>query len=178
MEIGSKIKELRLKNQLTQEELADRCELTKGYISQIENELTSPSIATLKDLLLALGTSLPEFFRDMDEEEQVVFGADDYIHKETDDYDMVWLVPSAQKNSMEAIKIEIAPEACTEKDLPHDGEEFGFVLEGKIKIVIGKREFVAVKGETFYFRSGKTHYIQNVSQEKAVIIWLSCPPNF
>lgn len=63
MEIGLKIKELRLKNQLTQEELADRCELTKGYISQLENDLTSPSIATLKDILQALGSSLTRFFR-------------------------------------------------------------------------------------------------------------------
>ena len=58
MEIGIKIKEMRLKKQLTQEELADRCELTKGYISQIENDLTSPSIATLKDILQVLGSSL------------------------------------------------------------------------------------------------------------------------
>ena len=58
MEIGLKIKQLRLKNSLTQEELADRCELTKGYISQLENDLTSPSIATLKDILTALGVGL------------------------------------------------------------------------------------------------------------------------
>lgn len=63
MEIGIKIKEMRLKKQLTQEELADRCELTKGYISQIENDLTSPSIATLKDILQVLGSSLSDFFR-------------------------------------------------------------------------------------------------------------------
>ena len=62
MEIGIKIKEMRLKKQLTQEELADRCELTKGYISQIENDLTSPSIATLKDILQVLGSSLSDFF--------------------------------------------------------------------------------------------------------------------
>ena len=69
MDIGIKIKEMRLKKQLTQEELADRCELTKGYISQIENDLTSPSIATLKDILQALGSSLSDFFSE-DEEEQ------------------------------------------------------------------------------------------------------------
>ena len=57
MEIGSKIKDLRLKNGLTQEELADRCELTKGYISQLENDLTSPSISTLIDILASLGSS-------------------------------------------------------------------------------------------------------------------------
>ena len=56
MEIGSKIKGLRLAVGLTQEELADRCDLTKGYISQLENDLTSPAISTLEDLLAALGT--------------------------------------------------------------------------------------------------------------------------
>ena len=56
---------------LTQEELADRCELTKGYISQLENDLTSPSIATLIDILSALGTNLKEFFQDVESEEKV-----------------------------------------------------------------------------------------------------------
>ena len=51
MSIGRKIKELRTKLSLTQNELADRCDLTKGYISQIENDLTSPSINTLTDIL-------------------------------------------------------------------------------------------------------------------------------
>ena len=49
---------------LTQEELADRCELTKGYISQLENDLNSPSIATLADILSALGSNLAEFFKE------------------------------------------------------------------------------------------------------------------
>ena len=62
MLIGNKIKELRLKNGLTQEELADRCELTKGFISQLERELTSPAISTLVDILSGLGTNLHEFF--------------------------------------------------------------------------------------------------------------------
>jgi transcriptional regulator with XRE-family HTH domain len=62
MTIGEKIKNLRNLCQLTQEELADRCELTKGYISQVENDLTSPTISTLSDILTALGTNLSEFF--------------------------------------------------------------------------------------------------------------------
>ncbi|MBO5224602.1 MAG: cupin domain-containing protein [Clostridia bacterium] len=177
MELGAKIKALRLKNRLTQGELADRCELTKGYISQIENELTSPSIATLKDILQTLGSSLNEFFSD-DDDEKVVFGKEDYFVKETEDFNVTWLVPSAQKNVMEAIRIEIEPYKCSENDLPHDGEEFGYVLEGKIRVNLGKRKFVATKGETFYFRADKTHYIQNLTDKKAVVLWLSCPPNF
>lgn len=77
MELGAKIKRLRLQCGLTQEELADRCELTKGYISQLENELTSPSIQTLLDVLSALGTTAAEFFGE-DEEEQIVFTSDDF----------------------------------------------------------------------------------------------------
>ena len=63
MDIGGKTKRLRLQLNLSQKELADRCELTKGYISQLENDLTSPSISTLKDILAALGTDLSEFFK-------------------------------------------------------------------------------------------------------------------
>ena len=56
--IGEKIKQLRIMNGLTQEELADRAELSKGFISQLERDLTSPSISTLEDLLQCLGFSL------------------------------------------------------------------------------------------------------------------------
>ena len=62
MSIGEKIRHLRTICQLTQEELADRCDLTKGFISQLENDLNSPSISTLTDILHALGTNLKEFF--------------------------------------------------------------------------------------------------------------------
>ena len=62
MDIGAKIKRLRLSNQLTLEELANRSELTKGFLSQLERDLTSPSIATLENILEALGTNLKDFF--------------------------------------------------------------------------------------------------------------------
>ena len=58
MNIGNKIKELRIEKNLTQEELANRAELSKGFISQLERNLTSPSIATLIDILQCLGTNL------------------------------------------------------------------------------------------------------------------------
>ena len=60
MDIGSKLKEIRTLKGLTQEELADRAELSKGFISQLERNLTSPSIATLMDILQCLGTTLGE----------------------------------------------------------------------------------------------------------------------
>ena len=84
MEIGSKLKQMRQQCGLTQEELANRCDLTKGYISQLENDLTSPSIATLTDLMVALGSSLKNFFSD-DDDEQIVFTEEDFFEKEDED---------------------------------------------------------------------------------------------
>ena len=71
--IGSKIRALRIKNGLTQEELANRSELSKGFISQVESEQTSPSIATLVDILECLGTNLRDFFNES-VDEKIVFG--------------------------------------------------------------------------------------------------------
>lgn len=176
MDIGLKIKNLRLIKNLTQEELANRCELTKGYISQLENNLTSPSIETLKDLLNALGTTFSDFFSDDDE--QIVFKNEEYIEKINGDNKILWLVPTSQKNSMEPIIVELNPGAVTEKDLAHEGEEFGFVLNGKILLTLGKKSFEVNKGETFYFPANKPHFIKNISNEISKILWVSCPPNF
>ena len=67
MNLGKKIKDKRTLLSLTQEELANRCELTKGYISQLENNKVSPSIETLEIILEVLGTNLSDFFKNDDE---------------------------------------------------------------------------------------------------------------
>ena len=177
MELGTKIKRLRLQNNLTQEELADRCELTKGYISQLENELTSPSITTLEDILNALGTTFAEFFKD-EKEEKVVFTEAEFIEKISDSHKIEWLVPNAQKNAMEPLHIKLNPNGSTEQDFPHEGEEFGYVLKGEIIVILGKRRVKVKKGESFYYRAGKTHEIVNASEKEAEFIWVSSPPSF
>ena len=98
MEIGSKLKELRVLKGLTQEELADRAELSKGFISQLERDLTSPSIATLMDILQCLGTTIGEFFNETPDE-QVVFGKQDYFEKiDTDlNNEIKWIIPMPRR---------------------------------------------------------------------------------
>ena len=96
MDIGGKIKRMRIEKQLTQEELANRCELSKGFISQLENNLTSPSIATLIDILDILGTNLREFFNEISDE-KITFTKDDMFETEDEDlkYTLKWLVPNS-----------------------------------------------------------------------------------
>ena len=110
IQIGEKIKELRIRNGLTQEELADRAELSKGFISQLERDLTSPSISTLEDILQCLGVEIKDFF-DEETETQVVFTEEDYCIKEDQELNntIKWIIPNAQKNMMEPILQIIEP---------------------------------------------------------------------
>ena len=154
MDIGDRIRRLRLQRGLTQEELADRCELSKGFISLLERDLTSPSIATLVDILESLGTDLKTFFSESGDE-KLVFGEKDISVKEDEEVlkgCIKWLVPSAQKNRMEPILLELGPGGETDEDDPHEGEEFGYVLSGSVRIVIGDRVERARKDESFYFK--------------------------
>jgi transcriptional regulator with XRE-family HTH domain len=179
MQIGTKIHRLRIERQLTQEELANRCELSKGFISQLENDLTSPSIATLVDILEILGTNLKEFFSET-EEERVTFSPEDMFQKEDKDlkYNLMWLVPNAQKNIMEPIIITLETNGRYVIEEPHEGEEFGYVLSGSIFLHLGNKKFKVKKGETFYFKPRESHYISNSSKTPSKIIWVSTPPSF
>lgn len=177
MQIGQKIKELRILKGLTQEELADRAELSKGFISQLERDLTSPSIATLIDILQCLGTDLKTFFNDS-EDNQVVFHKTDYFEKEDKELGnkIEWIIPNAQKNMMEPILLTLEAGGSTYPDNPHEGEEFGYVLSGSVSVIIGSKVYKAQKGESFYFEAKYKHYLE--SKKGATIVWVSAPPSF
>ncbi|MDI9483595.1 MAG: XRE family transcriptional regulator [Bacillota bacterium] len=179
MQIGNKIKRLRLEYGLTQEELADRCELTKGYISQLERDLTSPSIATLKDILDCLGSSIPEFFNEQ-KTDQIVFKAKDIFVKDVEDkgYRIKWIVPNAQKMEMEPIILELMENGEVDEDNPHQGEEFGYVLSGSIILTVGKERHKVKKGECFHYKTNYPHSIKNFGKKQAQVLWISTPPNF
>ena len=180
IQIGPGIKRLRLQRGLTQKELADRCELSKGFISLLERDLTSPSIATLVDVLEALGSDLNSFFADV-RDEKVVFAEDDMFVKEDPEVlhgNIRWLVPSAQKNQMEPILVELGPDGETEEQDPHEGEEFGYVLSGALKLVLGDRTVRVRRGESFYFRPTAPHKLVNAGRTPCRVIWVVTPPSF
>jgi transcriptional regulator with XRE-family HTH domain len=178
MEIGVKIKQLRLQRGLTQEELAARTELTKGFISQLERDLTSPSIATLMDILEALGTDVADFFRETPDESHVYSAEDMFIKQEPDGYAIQWLVTNAQKNALEPILVTIPPGVSGAEDDPHEGEEFGYVLAGSVTLVFGAKKYRVKKGGSFYFHPTCVHYLTNSGKAEARVLWISTPPSF
>ena len=180
MEIGSKIKRLRVRLGLTQEELAARTELTKGFISQLERDNTSPSIATLMDILEALGTNVSEFFSDREDDGVMTYAADDMFIKADEEAGVTirWLVTNAQRNALEPILVTLAPGASTEPDDPHEGEEFGYVLSGVITLVSGEQKRKVRRGDAFYFRPTGVHYLTNTGKSEGKVLWVSTPPSF
>lgn len=177
MQIGEKIKQLRVRNQLTLEELANRSELTKGFLSQVERNLTSPSIATLEDILEALGTTLGEFFA-QEKEEKIVFTSNDYFENFQENYDIYYVVPNAQKNKMEPILLTLHPHKKSQEMIAHSGEEFGYVLKGTVTLIQGSKRYKLKAHETFYLEGSKSHYLYNSGSTDARILWITTPPMF
>lgn len=180
MDIGEKLRQLRLQRNLTQEEMADRCELSKGFISQVERDQASPSIATLTDMLECLGSSLREFFSEANDE-KIVFSQDDMFVKEDEEKlkgNITWLIPSAQKNSMEPILVEMMQGGESPEIPPHEGEEFGYVLSGTVTLVLGAKQHRVRTGESFCIHPSQPHSIINNGKRPARILWVSNPPVF
>ena len=179
MDIGEKIRRLRILNGLTQEELGLRCDLSKGFISQLERDLASPSIATLTDILECLGTDLRGFFNER-VDEKIVFGPEDVFDTVDGEAGTTirWLIPNAQKNGMEPILLTIEPGKATAEHDPHEGEEFGYVLSGAVHVRIGDKAHKARKNESFYYHPTTPHWLENRGKAPARVLWVASPPSF
>ena len=176
-QIGAKIRNLRNQNGLTQEELADRTELTKGFISQMERGLTAPSVSTLLDIVECLGTNLSDFFHE-ENELQIVYPKEDYFEKEDEHKNSItWLIATAQSRSMEPILVQLQPGQSMPEDKPHEGEEFGYVLDGEIRLHYGEDVYTVRKGDSFIFPANRKHKISSACKKVSSILWISSPPS-
>lgn len=163
MNIGERIKNLRVQKNLTQEELGERTDLTKGYISQLERNLSSPSMETFFTILEVLGCKPAEFFNEQQKEQKVVYHHDERtIYEETEKgYRVEWLVPESNENEMEPIFLILEEAGMFKEFAPSLSDTFAYVLEGAVEIVIGSRHYTAQKGETIYYQATEQHQIKN-----------------
>lgn len=175
-EIGQKIKGMRLSAELTQAELAARASLSKGFISQVEHDSVSISLDSLVDILDALGSNMVEFFSE-GKAPKVVFSPEDRIPvsgRGAARFEI--LVAGSTNNEMDPFFVSFAPGEYFEREEPHVGEEFGYVLSGALTLeVSGKKQKVAAKS-CFYFESNQPHRLSNTSQKDVSFIWVTAPP--
>jgi len=176
--IGDRINMLRQAKGLTQEELASRAGLTKGFISQVERNLTSLSVESLIGILDALDQKISTFF-DETFDDKIVFQVKDRVDIEKDDVaNFQILVAAAQNRLMDPALLSLNQGDKTEEEEPHEGEEFGFVLNGGVDVLFGAKTYRVKKGECFYLRASKKHSIANRRKTRALVLWVSSPPNF
>ena len=180
MQIGDRLKRLRLRTNLTQEELAIRCDLSKGFISQIERDQSSPSIATLVDILECMGTTPAEFFRESGTEATIHYLQEDAYEIEDDELNhrITWIIPDAQKNDMEPILLTLKPGGTSQSYDPHAGEVFAYVLTGEITLHRGKKNWKVKNGDSVYYHATQPYHIENHTQQEASVLWVSSPPSF
>jgi len=159
--------------------LASRADLTKGYISQLENDATSPSIATLKGILDVFGVSMQEFFGETTDQE-VVYGKDARVQVTDEDekIKVELLVPGAQNREMDPGLVTLDPGEEMEEQPFHEGEEFGYILVGRVRLRLDDRIYTLKKDECFYFTSDKKHAVKNIGRGQAKILWVVTPPTF
>lgn len=179
MEIGSKIRNLRQKMGLTQEELAERSDLTKGFISQMEHGNASPSVDNLYHVVSALGSNLSDFFKE-EKKGAVVYRSKDSLSKVYEDQNIIinWLIKDSQKNAMEPVIMELEVKGESKTYKPFEGESFGYVLEGKITLHLGNEVYKLDTGDSFYFEANQKHFIKNNGKNLAKVLWVLSPPNF
>lgn len=171
MDIGQKIRDLRIQKNLTQEELGERTDLTKGYISQLEHDQSSPSMETFFDILNVLGQTPAQFFTE-DKNQQLVYKVADQTEYEDEErgYQLRWLVPESNENEMEPVHITFAAGGEFKTFEPSPAETFIYVVSGRVTLQLGSANYQAKRGETIYFHATQQHRIVNAARGKSVIL--------
>ena len=178
MNIGKRIKELRLANQLTQDELAARSDLTAAFISLLEANKSSVSIEYLTKVLTVFGESLSDFFSH-DDKKIYVYGKKDRVAIQDQGIDKFeLLIPTSTTMAMEPSKLVIAQNQKVGPIKPHSGEEIGYIIKGRVLICLGKRQSIAKAGCCFQFKADQDHSFVNISKAAAELLLITWPPQF
>ncbi|MBQ8065750.1 MAG: helix-turn-helix transcriptional regulator [Prevotella sp.] len=178
--VGAKIKGLRESKNLTIDEIAERSGLSAEQIASIENDENLPSLGPLIKVARALGVRLGTFLDDNDALGPVVCRAEERVSSisfsngaaDARKY-MEYHSLASQKagRHMEPFIIDIQPEE--EKDFTlsaHEGEEFIYVMKGKLEIAYGKDTYVLSAGDSIYYDSIIKHHVHGFPGEAAQIL--------
>lgn len=163
-EIGKRLKEFRLHQGLTLQDLAERNHYSTSYLSKVENSKKAPPVSTLIVLARTLNVSLSEIFGEVGTESTMclvkknqrqemarggsVFGysyqtlAHTFRPKQMDPYILIIPLKQPKKHPL----------------FQHEGEEMLFVLEGTMKFFHGEKELIVEQGDCIYFDAGIPHY--------------------
>ena len=177
MELGEKLKAVRLEKKMTLDDVAKKSSLTKSFISQIELNKTSPSITSLIKVTSALEIRLTDLFREDDQKRNVLIKKEkrnSYYNKSTR-LTLELLFSRFPEQKMEPIYFYGEPGGKPET-VTRLGQEFVYVTKGKIRLILDQKEYIAEEGDSLYFDSSIPHSWENPGKETVEGIWVCSPP--
>ena len=182
--LGVKIKELRTVKGWTLKEFGEKCSLSAGYLSLIERSLTSVNITSLQNIAKALDIDISSFFTPPRQAESCVVRSHEQVLFTTESsqdiyYSLAGRMP-AGKGQLEPIIVQMKPEKEPKKHSPvsHDGEEFGYILEGIVTLIIENKEYELYHGDSYHILSDTPHVIMNCTGRIAKILYVNTPKVF
>lgn len=181
IDVSLKMRELRKNKGLSVKKLSELSGVSPGMISQIENGKVVPTIAIMWKLTQALETGIGYFF---DEGPSLPFNPvvrknqtkKLLIGNNKREYEL--LTPDLNRK-IEFLKITLEENSSSSDGLvQHKGEECGYVIQGRLRVIIGDKEFILEEGDSIAFESTLPHRFQNVGKGKCISIWAMTPPSF
>jgi transcriptional regulator with XRE-family HTH domain len=179
--VGLKMRHTRLLKGLTLKRLAEMAECSESLLSRIENGSANPSIKTMHRVALALDMPVSGLFQEGVEDSSVVLrqGERPTVQAgQAKGHRLEALIPSRRGNLLSGYINDIEPGSGSEGVITHEGEEFGYVLDGEIELIVDKKKYQLRPGDSFFFRSERPHSYTNNRKKVARILWLNTPPTF
>ena len=179
VEVGRRIRDLREDRELSLQELADRTGYSSALLSQFENHMVSPPLGAIIKLVKALDTQVGDFLGDSPDQNFIIVRRDEkeIVSRVASQsgvnlgYTYESLGFGMKGRSMEPFVVTLEPVAIKEKHLPvHEGEEFIYVLEGKMSIRLEEYTDVLEPGDSIYFRCTTPHHVTCEGDTPAKII--------
>jgi transcriptional regulator with XRE-family HTH domain len=180
IDVGARLRSVRITFGLSQRALARRAGVTNGLISLIEQNRVSPSVSSLKKVLDGVPMTLAEFFTlDLSAAPQSFFGAEELQELGNEQVSLRLVAPQRPARQLTVLHERYAPGAETgDEMLTHRGEEGGVVVRGRIELTLAGVTRVLSAGEAYYFSSHLPHRFRNVGREPCEIISASTPASF
>ena len=179
LDVGDRLREARERQGLSQRALARRAGVTNATISMIERGQISPSVASLRKLLEALGLSLGAFFADEPNGADIFFARHDLLELGRGGLSLRQVGHDLRGRTLQMLHETYGGGADTgESMLTHEGEEAGIVIRGEIEVTVGDARRVLGPGDAYYFESRTPHRFRNLSAEPCEIISACTPPTF
>jgi transcriptional regulator with XRE-family HTH domain len=179
MQLGRKIRDLRLRRGLTVQQLAEASGLSKGFISQVENDRTSPSLATLRDLAMALETSVAYLVVEEDQVPHVVRKAERPRVQVGGNTSRVEVLSAQPKRNLELLMAELPPGLnAGDKRHYHHGEECVVVLEGRVRLTCGSQVLLLESGDSCHYDGRVPHAVENCGSGTARLLIAMTPAAF